>query len=202
MGLKEADMKCFTFSKGELTTGFLVSHHDRGAVVRLGERGENKRFEDVALFRPNPAEIDGGGVIHEAHPVSITDRKSGRTFVTLATPNNKRDRRVLVRLKNVEWQSFLGDATELVFGWTVQETNYSYDTLLMLKPGAVIRVRAKDRPDDGADAIVLMDDELKVMKFRKFLDLSRHEELEAVAQSFGNTVRQPERSLSARLGGS
>ncbi len=196
-------MKCFTFSKGELTTGFLVSHHNRGAVVRLGEPGENKRFEDISLFRPNPAEIDGNGIIHEAHPVPITDRKTGRTFTTLATPNNQRDRRVLVRLKNVEWQSFLGDAVELVFGWTVTEMNYSYDTLLMLKPGAVIRVKSKDRSEsDAADAIVLLEDELKVMKFRKFLDLSMSQELEAVAQSFANAARAPERSLGAKFGSS
>ena len=196
-------MKCFTFSQGELTMGFLVSHHNRGAVVRLGEPGANQRFEDVSLFRPNPAEIDGNGIIHEAHPVTITDRKTSRTFTTLATPNNQRDRRVLVRLKNVEWQSFLGDAVELVFGWTVKEMNYSYDTLLMLKPGAVIRVKSKDNPEsDDAVAIALLDNELKVMKFCRFLDLSVSQELEAVTESYASAASVPERSLSARLGSS
>lgn len=196
-------MKCFTFNKGELTKGFSVSHHNRGAVVRLGEPGENKRYEDVSLFRPNPAEISASGIILDAHPVPITDRKSGHVFTVLAAPNNSRDRRVLVRLKNVEWQSFLGDAVEIVFGWSVKETNYSYDTLLMLKPGAVIRVKSKDAPEtEAAAAIALLDDELKVMEFRKFLDLSMSRELETVTQEFASPARAPERSLSARLGSS
>lgn len=146
-------------------------------------KGIGKRQEDVFLFRPNPADCSDGLVL-EAHPVLIKDHETGREFATLAKPNNPDDRRVLVRLIGVEWQHFIGEVTELAFGWESTEEDFSYDTLLLMKPGAVIRVRCKncDRP---ADALILTRGELTAMPFRQFVRLTARMELEDIPRVVG-----------------
>ena len=110
-------MQCYSWEKGKVSPGIEITiDKSRGPVVLLGEEGLGRWLEKVELFWRDPPEIESG-MVHQAHPVTITAGSCKQQFYALAKPSDDADCRVLVRIKT-RWSGYLGThgKWETIFG--------------------------------------------------------------------------------------
>jgi hypothetical protein len=161
-------MLTYTFHRGKLTPGLVVQMDDKlGWVVYLGEEGRGRRFEKVALYGKNPAEVVNE-MIYEAHPVGINvqnrelERPEGQDFdfYVLAKPDNPKDPRIIVRV-NTGWQRFKrydgwhetheGQLKTLIAGQGAHgeagRVATWLDSLVIMSPGDALKIYPEYRRD-------------------------------------------------------
>ena len=110
-------MQCYSWEKGKVSPGIEITiDKSRGPVVLLGEEGLGRWLEKVELFRRDPPEIEDG-MVHQAHPVRISDDSYKQQVYALAKPTDDADCRVLVRIIT-RWSYYMSTdgIWETVFG--------------------------------------------------------------------------------------
>lgn len=178
-------MKAYTFRSGSLTEGINVTNDEKfGKIIFLGEEGRGRRYEKISLARHSPARIVDGKIL-EAIVVPITIKRGTpqeKTFHVLEAPHRPdADGRVLVRINTSytytrdtagTWKVMEGDAQTIIKGYGAHGAagrigNWD-DGLVVMKPGAVIRVKPEGGYKSQPYALYFENGSLQCMDWNEY----------------------------------
>ncbi len=140
-------MRCYTFEKGRLTEGIVVSVDKKGSVfVLLGEGGSNSCRNRVDFYKKNPPEVFDD-TLYQAFPVKVSAGNPEKIFYTLAKPNSNKENFILLKVNTYfgpeekgEWRVISGNPKVFASSGRCRGGDNSFweESLVSLKRGNVI----------------------------------------------------------------